>query len=274
MTPPAFRADGLDWWIRAGADPVETEARVRAALARPDLAPGRGCRKRVHFLALGAAVAPDHLLKVYRPALLRPRRRSRARWELAVAEALAERGVPVGVPLAAGERRRGGRVVESRLLVPLLAGFVELRSYLGAGQGPGARRQLAEALGSLVRRAHAAGLHQDDLTATNVLVAAADPRALCLIDFERARLRRWVGAAARARMLARLQRSLADGTSAAERWRFLRAYAGPDPEAARRWWSRVAAAAAALAVREHRRLARQGSRVRAPRVSVGAAPVR
>ena len=67
---------------------------------------------------------------------------------------------------------------------------VDLRRLWGARSRRGERRRLAASLGEIVRRAHAAGLHQDDLAPNNVLVERrAERRAPRLVDFERARLR-------------------------------------------------------------------------------------
>jgi hypothetical protein len=145
----------------------------------------------------------------------------------------------VVVPLAAGERRRAGRLVECFLLVALLPGARDLRRVWSDPALPArARRGLARALGVLVQQAHAAGLDQDDLVPNNVLVCD-ETQGVCLIDFERARLRRRTALRARRCSLAKLARA-ATGVPASQRLRFLCAYAG-DSGAARLWWDRCVA---------------------------------
>ena len=133
----------------------------------------------------------------------------------------------------------------------------------------GERRRLATSLGEIVRRAHAAGLYQDDLAPNNVLVSGGGSDGLRLVDFERARLRQRVGVRARRRMLAKLARA-AVAVPAAQRLRFLRAYAG-DSREARRWWERLRAEAPRLARRDYTRLRRIATRDgrRFERIQVG-----
>jgi hypothetical protein len=256
---------GVRWWLGSSADPTALAPLLGRALQQldgaRDLRSGR--RKRLFRLALEPGAEPDHLLKRcgYPPSRgwLRHARGSKARRELAIAEALAQRGVPVVVPLAAGERRRAGRLVECFLLAPLLEGAVDLRRRWGdPALTPRERRRLAVSLGEIVRRAHAAGLYQDDLAPNNVLVSGGSAAGLWLVDFERARLCRRVGTRARRRMLAKLARAAA-ALPAAQRLRFLRAYAG-DAGEARRWWERLRDEAPRLARRDDTRMRRVATR--------------
>ncbi len=255
---------GVRWWLRAGEDPARLAPLLARALERlgtaADLRSGR--RKRLYRLALESDERADHLLKrnAYPPA--RGWRwsagGSKARRELTIAEGLAERGVPVVVPVAAGERRRAGRLVECFLLVALLPDARDLRRVWSDPALPAReRRHLARALGALIREAHAAGLQQDDLAPNNVLVCDATA-GLRLIDFERARLRRRTPARARRRSLAKLARAAA-GVPSAQRLRFLRAYAGDSGEA-RRWWERLRAEAPRLARHDDARMCRVATR--------------
>jgi hypothetical protein len=113
--PEALELAGVRWWLRAGQDPLSLApslARLPEQLAAAaDLRSGR--RKRLYRLALGTSGRPDHLLKRSADPGLRGwlRRRSKARRELAIAQRLEALGVAVVVPLAAGERRRRGRLV-------------------------------------------------------------------------------------------------------------------------------------------------------------------
>jgi hypothetical protein len=256
---------GVRWWLCEGADAAALAPRLARALRllgdAEDLRSGR--RKRLFRLALEPGGEPSHLLKRSgcppSRGWLRYARGSKARRELAIAEALARRGVPVVVPLAAGERRRAGRLVECFLLAPLIAGAVDLRRlWSDPALAAAERRRLSASLGELVARAHAAGLFQGDLAPNNVLVSGAEARELRLIDFERARLRRRVGTRARRRMLAKLARAAA-AVPAAQRLRFLRAYAG-DAEQARRWWARLGAESPRLARRDDTRMRRTAAR--------------
>ena len=255
---------GVRWWLRAGVDPGRAALLLERALAQlarsENLRSGR--RKRLFRIALETE-APDHLLKRsgYPPTRgwLRRPGGSKACRELVIAQTLAARAVPVVVPFAAGERRRAGRLVECFLLAPLLEDAVDLRRlWSDPGLAVRERRRLAASLGEIVRRAHAAGLYQDDLAPNNVLVSGGGTGALCLVDFERARLRRRVGTRARRRMLAKLARA-AGAVPAAQRLRFLCAYAG-DAEQARRWWQRLCAEAPRLARRDDMRMRRTATR--------------
>lgn len=258
----ALEIAGVRWTLGPGADPARARRLLEEALRRlaegaPNRKPGR--RKALYELALEGD-APDHLLKVNRyergAGRVRRLRPSKARRELALAAALAERGVDVPLPVAAGERRRGPWLDACYLLVPRLAGFQDLRALWGAGEGSlGERRTWVVALGRCARRLHEAGLDQRDFGPNNFLVRRAAPPELRPVDFERARLRAFLGPRPRRRMLAKLQRH-AWGASAATRLRFLRAYADGDAAAARRWWRELEPAIARLAVRDLARMRR------------------
>jgi hypothetical protein len=255
---------GVRWWLRAGEDPARLAPLLERALARlasaADLRSGR--RKRLYHLALESGQRADHLLKrnAYPPSRgWRPAAGgSKARRELAIAERLAARGVAVVVPLAAGERRCKGRLVECFLLVELVSGARDLRRVWSDPCLPASRRRrLARSLGALVQKAHAAGLDQDDLAPNNVLVCA-ETDELRLVDFERARLRPRTGVRGRRRSLAKLARAAA-GVPSSQRLRFLRAYAG-DAGAARLWWKRLREEAPRLARRDDARMCRVATR--------------
>lgn len=261
-------AEVAGWLARArwrpgpGVAPALLAARLAAAGRALDAGatPARvGRRKALYRLAL-AGPAPDHLLKVERHgdvSLGRRLGRGEATAQLARAAAACARGVPTPLPLGAGTVRRGALLEASLLLVPIVAGAVDLTQLAAPGGAMGARRRaITTALGRLVERLHAAGVDQDDLAPNNFLWRdALEPRLLA-IDFERVRIRRRVGADRRALALARLDRHLA-GAGAAERLRFLHGYAGDD---ARRWWRSVAAAHGALAARDFAHLLRTGTR--------------
>jgi hypothetical protein len=266
---------GVRWWPRPGLSVDAARPTLERAWAAVEAGAEerkRGRRKGLHALDLAGSGAPDHLLKVNRYRGAR-RRRSKSRRELAVAAALAQRGLPAPVPLAAGERREGGRLVACYLLVEILPRVSDLRVALAARPAsPARRRALAAAWGELARRLHEAGLHQDDFQPNNFLVRwpegdAAAPASstgeaavpeLFVIDFERARLRRGpVPDRLRHRALAKLDREMGRAP-ASLRLRFLRAYEG-DPVAARARWRAVAAEAPALARRDAGHLLRNAT---------------
>lgn len=259
-----FELCGVRWWPRPGLAPEAVRPALERALAALEAGAEdrkRGRRKGLYVLDLSGRGAADHLLKVNRYA--RARRRSKARRELAVAADLAARGLPAPVPLAAGERRDGGRLVACYLLVEVLPGAVDLREELAArASAPARRRALAVALGTLARRLHEAGLHQDDFQPNNFLVRWPEPEGappeIFVIDFERARLRRRVPERLRNRALAKLDRELGRAPSSL-RLRFVHAYAGDDAGAARARWRAVAAEAPALARRDAAHLLRNAA---------------
>jgi len=255
-TPP-FELAGIRWWPRPGllagaVRPVIERAWAAVEAGAEDRKRGR--RKGLHALDLGGEGLPDHLLKVNRYGKGR-RRRSKSRYELALAVALAARGLPAPVPLAAGERREGGHLVACYLLVAILPGVVDLREELALRPpSPARRRALAHALGTLARRLHDAGFHQDDFQPNNFLVRwptpAEGPPELFVIDFERARLgRRAVPDRLRHRALAKLDREIGRAPSSL-RLRFVSAYAPGDDGGARARWRAIEAEAPALARRD------------------------
>lgn len=259
-----FDVGGVRWWHADGADRAAAQLAARRALEA--LAAGHarnlkaGRRKELYHLALLRPGEPDHLLKVnHYPAAAGVRRRllgSKARRELRLAEAIARRGIATPVPLAAGERRRSGRVVTCYLLVPFLRDVRDLRAVAAtAGRSAAQRRELARAFGAFARRVHDAGVWQGDFQPNNFLLGPRGASDLLLVDYERVRLRRALAPRARAAMLAKLERELG-AAPLAERARFVRAYAGGDRARARECWSAVASEVSALAARDAARLAR------------------
>ncbi len=256
-----FETGGVRWWLREGSRPAEILPlleRVAAAHQRGALVDRKqGRRKGLYGLALarppGDEGAPpfDHLLKESRhDGLAAWRRRvtgSKARRELARAEALAARGLPTPVPLAAGERVRSGQLERCWLLMPLVAGALDLRGWWeGPLPAPSERRAVARQLGELARQALRAGLFQDDFAPNNVLLRQAGGIELWMIDFERARVLPAVSVRRSRRMLAKLEREMA-GATRSDRMRFLEGFAG---ENARGWWRILEAEAPRLLARD------------------------
>lgn len=233
-----FSRDGVAWWLADAApgSALERAARALAALRAGKLENRRtGRRKELYALRLDSlpgsedAGAPDHLLKVSRyrgGAAWRKRLRgSKARRELALAEAVSRRGIPTPVPLAAGEER-GARLRSCYLLVPFLEGATDLLAlWRERALPPAERRELVVAFARLVRAMHDAGVLQEDLAPNNFLARRASRLELFAIDFERTRLRAGLSERERVALLAKLERFFATAPDT-DRWRFLRAYGG------------------------------------------------
>jgi hypothetical protein len=261
------RIGGVRWRLRPGLDMREVGPLLRAALEA--LASGAqssksGRRKTLYPLSLRRPGIPDFLLRCNRypwhVALRRLGRPSRSTHELDMAEQLQACGLPLPLPLAAGERRYGPLLRACYLLIPVVDGAADVLHLAEQGDlSPSARSRLATALGLLSRRAHDAGLFQDDFAPNNFLVRRAAPGEPLLIDFERARLQRRVDPEARGRMLAKLDRAL-PYVSKTDRLRFLLAYTGNQREEARRWWKALQEAGHALLWQDLRRLGRLTTR--------------
>lgn len=143
---------------------------------------------------------------------------SRCVREAAVLRELQAAGLACPQWVAVGEC--GGRAF---LLVEEAAGSVDLRSALSdAGLSPNGRRALAERLGRLIGRLHAAGWSAPDLTAKHVLVSPGGD--LTLIDWQSAHRVPNLPLPEQLAALAALHASVADGlASTRDRLRVLRA---------------------------------------------------
>jgi tRNA A-37 threonylcarbamoyl transferase component Bud32 len=208
---------------------------------------------------------------------------SRARTERDTARRLAESKVPTIRPLAIGERRRGGLLVESWLVTAAVDDAEPLDALLREGwlPGPGRarghwRRQVARALAEVVARFHAAGYWHRDLHAGNFLAQRLGGAGLAfhLIDLHKARpagkdaARKWIID------LAWLDYGI-PWASRADRMRFLAAYLHNHPLwGDRKEAARAIAKASSSRARFHRarrtaRAARPGSRVTVERTAFG-----
>lgn len=132
--------------------------------------------------------------------LWRGRDRTRGFAEFRLLARLVRQGLPVPAPVAARYRRRGA-YYDADLITRTIEGAVTLTQLIEAGRFDAG---LAERVGALVARFHAAGVDHADLNAHNVLLA--DDR-LWLIDFDRGEVRA-TGTAWKLANLARLKRSL------------------------------------------------------------------
>ena len=103
--------------------------------------------------------------------------------------------------------RRGGpfRILYSA--TERIPGATSLAAVLA--DEPEGRRRLITELGAHLAWSHHAGLHHPDLNAGNILRSRGPAAGFWVIDLDRAGLGRQVGGSARARMVARLFRSLA-----------------------------------------------------------------
>lgn len=185
---------------------------------------------------------------------------ARCRRELEVLLALQAQGVPVTAPVAA-VARRGRAFWRLRLCTEFLAGAMTVPAFLAAH--PARRRAAADAVGTVVRLAFAAGLRHPDLHLDNVLCRPSGDGAngykvrAVLVDVDRARIAPPLSQRAKDEMLVRLQRHLVRHRSRlaalptrAETMRFLCAL-GLDRTSRHEAWRRLAAKLA-------RSLARRG----------------
>lgn len=183
---------------------------------------------------------------------------SRAERERVLLDQLAATGFPCPRWVAAGEDGRG----RAFLLVEEVTGAVDLRRALSDGRLSFAdRTALANRLGRLIARYHAAGFTTPDLTAKHVLVSResrdlGDMSEITLIDWQTARRVKALRLVDRLRALEALHASVADElTTPRERLRVLHAAMIPDrfSDVARR----IAAEAPRLATRRSIRDQRQ-----------------
>ncbi|KFN47681.1 3-deoxy-D-manno-octulosonic acid kinase [Arenimonas metalli] len=130
--------------------------------------------------------------------------------EFRLLAAMHAEGLPVPAPLAAACWRRG-LGYRAALLVQRIPSVRALAEWLGEA----ADAAPWEAIGAMLARFHAAGIHHADLNAHNILVDAAGTP--WLIDFDRGRRR--VPGAWRQANLRRLARSLEKISGGDARWR-------------------------------------------------------
>jgi tRNA A-37 threonylcarbamoyl transferase component Bud32 len=158
-------------------------------------------------------------------------RPSKARLEWQAAELVRGAGLPTFEPVALGEVRRRGIVVDSFLLTRSIDGAQPLDSWLlheftrlPPAEQQRVRRRLAHALGRLVADVHRAGLSHRDFHAGNILVQwnAGTPR-LWLIDLQAVRRRR-IGWAAVRKNLSLLNHFFQGRATRADRLAFFRSY--------------------------------------------------
>ena len=168
----------------------------------------------------------------------------RARDELALLAALRHEGVPVVVPVAA-VAQKGRAFWRLRLCTEHLPEALPAPAFFAAA--PTLRRAAAEAIGTVVHLAFAAGLRHPDLHPDNVLCCArGDKVRAVLVDLDRGALVRPLPAKDRDAMLVRMQRyverhraRMAAVPTRGETMRFLRALVA-DREQRHAAWRRLA----------------------------------
>lgn len=189
--PPAWAWFDPDWWAAQGRCTVETGGRGGVAFLDT---PAGACVLR-HYRRGGwmAPLLGDRYL-------WHGRVRSRGFAEFHLLAELSRRGLPVPAPVAARYRRRGAYYMAD--LITRTIAHAETVAELIDRRAFDAR--LAEGVGHLIARFHAAGVDHADLNAHNILVAGD---SLWLVDFDRGEIRA-AGTAWKLANLARLKRSL------------------------------------------------------------------
>lgn len=170
--------------------------------------------------------------------------KNRARKEFRFAQVLFEKGIPSITPLALGERRRFGLVLESFLFTETIAGstlfdLVESDGNRGPERPSSKRFPLTRQLARLAADLHAAGIEHRDLHERNLVVGRLGNGSFQfhLVDLHEVRTHVRMDWRTTRRELARMGRYFTLRTSRADRWRFFREYArclGFDPATTRR----------------------------------------
>lgn len=252
----------VSWYVPAGQ-----EVTLEGLKSLADFSDGAGVAvlkkgRRKSFIQLEDTLnGKEVYLKVFRLKGIFQRLKhrffkSKARKELEVSLAAQERGIPVVLPLAAGERRCNGLLQESYLLIQRLPRALDLLEYLRRRDTThGQKVRVIDALGRLSRKTHDAGILQEDFSLNNFLLAPyhigaglanpqdsrdpfpfsmeagnvtppitkMDDNRVFLIDFERAGVKQKLSTKEKEWTLAKLNRIGANFTLT-DKFRFLRAY--------------------------------------------------
>lgn len=195
-------------------------------------------------------------------------RRGKARNEGRRAIELAATGIPTLTPLALGERRRFGLLLENFLITEEIPETTPLDGFLGRlgpGVEPALRRRLATELAGMTARLHHAGYVHQDFHPGNILIRTRDDRsfALAMIDLDALRRRVGLGWSDAGANLACLNHYFWNRCHRSDRLRFLTAYldarevSPPEPG---RFAREIESATRAWAERLWRRWGRRGRR--------------
>lgn len=164
---------------------------------------------------------------------------SRREWQRA--EELSQLQIPTITPVALGERRRLGVVLDSYLVTEAIPGarslleWANLLPTMPPEQAQPFKRRLLRAAARLCAALHQAGGEHQDFHAENILVSeggawAEDVPAVHLIDVPGVRISQRLSWRASRNSLAMLAVGLMDHTTSADRWCFLREYLTRRPE--------------------------------------------
>lgn len=243
----ALQGRGYRAWLRADLAAIDLNC-LWAPLQPLGGAKGRGGVGRLQLGELDLVVRPYRrggaMAALLKDRYLSP---SRVRDELATLAALRREGVPVVVPVAGVARKRGA-FWQLRIATECQPGAMTVPTFLA--NFPQHRLHCAEAVGTLVRLAFAAGLQHPDLHLDNILCTRRGERVRAvLVDLDRCSLKAPLTQASQDLMLVRMQRhlwrhlqDLPAIPSRSETMCFLRAL-GLDRPARHAAWRRLAAAA-------------------------------
>jgi tRNA A-37 threonylcarbamoyl transferase component Bud32 len=223
------RFNGITWYMPEGEEIGFTT--LASPLSQKDTTIIKKGRRKV-FASLKGAGGEVYIKVFYLTNLAHRLKhlffKSKALKELTIGLTAEDRGISAVVPVAAGEKKDFGLLKECYLLVKKIEGALDLKDYLLSGDVPQHRRgRVIEALGSLAKKSHDAGILQADFALNNFLLGNPQDStpSLYLIDFERARLSSKLSERKRAWTLAKLNRAGGD-FSLTDKVRFLRAYMG------------------------------------------------
>jgi tRNA A-37 threonylcarbamoyl transferase component Bud32 len=222
----SFEAGGLSWVADAAFESTLRE-KVAPHLDSLEDAGGeqikRSLSRSVHRLTTGGRTVyikhhrPKSLLEQLKYLVLKSR--AEAEWNAAMT--MAGHGIPVARPLAFGERRTAGFLVQAVLVSEAVENAVELGPALG-GEG---KDDLVDRAAQFIRRTHDSHILHRDLHGGNILVRDNE---LFFIDVHRVTINRAVSRRDRAWNLGQLFAFLGDRLDEADHARFIAAYVGPD----------------------------------------------
>lgn len=160
---------------------------------------------------------------------------SKARKEWRITTTAAERGLNTVIPVAYGERRRGGMLRESYLMTVRLFHCITLEEALFSTDGElhadkRTRREIIALLAALLREMHDNGIYHQDLHPGNFLVEkeAAGKRSIYLLDLHRASVCRSLSLKKRIDSLTQFNMFATIAHSNSERLLFFNSYFGKD----------------------------------------------
>ena len=236
----AIRKNEIDWLVLSGyarTIPEELVEKVRRVASYPECRIIRENNVRISMFVPQPETGEVIFAKRYKCRGLKDIVKyffvpSKALSEWKIMNAFLDRGIPVARPLAYGEKRKGGCLLDSYLFTEALATAVTLRDFYEQSLIPNGsphhdlnKSTVIKKLADLVSSIHAEGFFYRDLHAGNVLVVESDDETLSLypVDFHKAWHLRRIPDFMRIRDLAQLKNSLA--VSPADQLRFLKAYA-------------------------------------------------